>query len=293
MFRLLLVTILALSFATDVVAQTPTRADSVFARARRLVNEGAGAEGRALIDSLVRSTREGSPERADAIYWRAALAPDAATAQRDYVLITVDYSLTPRAADALLGLAQLEYARGDRTAARRHLERMVLEHSQATSITEAWYWLGRTRIELGDIAPGCTALDNARKALPASEVERLNMVEYAAQPCRNLPAAGTAPVTPPASASSSTTPPPVASTTARGAWTVQVAAFNTKAEGERMVSSLKARGHEARVIDPFATGPKLYRVRIGFFATRAEASAMVTRLKSQRIDAIVAETEAQ
>jgi|694.fasta_scaffold50821_6 cell division septation protein DedD len=287
MFRLLLVSLFAVVLTTEAVAQNATRADSVFARARRLVNEGAGTEGRALIDSLVRSTKEGSAERADALYWRAALAPDAATAQRDYVLITVDHSLTPRAADALLGLAQLEYARGDRAAARRHLERLVLEHPQATSITEAWYWLGRTRIEIGDVAAGCQALDSARKALPAAEVERRNMVDYAAQSCRNRPAVGT---TPPAPTPTTTT----ATTTAtRGAWTVQVAAFKTKAEGERLVSSLKARGHEARVIEPFGAGATLYRVRIGFYATRADAVAVVATLKAQRIGAIVAETEAR
>jgi len=294
MFRLLLVSLFAVVLTTEAVAQTATRADSVFARARRLVNEGAGTEGRALIDSLVRSTKDGSAERADALYWRAALAPDAAAAQRDYVLITVDYSLTPRAADALLGLAQLEYARGDRAAARRHLERMVLEHPQATSITEAWYWLGRTRIDLGDVAAGCQALDSARKALPASEVERRNMVDYAAQSCRNLPPAGATPPAPPTvTAPPSTTTTATASAATRGAWTVQVAAFKTKAEGERLVSSLKARGHEARVIEPFGSGATLYRVRIGFYATRADAVAVVAKLKAQRIDAIVAETEAR
>ena len=107
-----------------------------------------------------------------------------------------------------------------------------------------------------------------------------------------MPTAPASCATPPPA--STVTPPPTTQTTApRGAWTVQVAAFNTKAEGERLVASLKARGHEARVIEPFATGARLYRVRIGFYATRAEAQAMVTRLKAQRIDAIVAEAEAQ
>jgi cell division septation protein DedD len=278
--------------ATTLAAQTASRADSVFARARRLVNEGAGAQGRALIDSLVRATPDGSAARADAIYWRAALAPDAAAAQRDYVLLTVEYGLTARAADALLGLAQLEYARGDLPASRRHLERMVLEHPAAASATEGWYWLGRVRIDMNDVALGCAALDSARKALPTTDVERRNQVDFAAQPCQNLPAGGAVPVTPPATtppARSSTTPPPATATA--GAWTVQVAAFNTKAEGTRLVSTLTARGYEARVIDPFATGPKLYRVRVGFYATRAEASAVVAKLKTQRIDAIVAEAE--
>jgi cell division septation protein DedD len=297
MSRLCALLFLSVFTATTLTAQTASRADSVFARARRLVNEGAGAQGRALIDSLVRATPDGSAARADAIYWRAALAPDAAAAQRDYVLLTVEYGLTARAADALLGLAQLEFARGDLPASRRHLERMVLEHPAAASATEGWYWLGRVRIDMNEVALGCTALDNARKALPTTDVERRNQVDFAAQPCKNLPAGGAAPATPPATSPPATTPPARASTTpppataTAGAWTVQVAAFNTKAEGTRLVSTLTARGYEARVIDPFATGPKLYRVRVGFYATRAEASAVVAKLKTQRIDAIVAEAE--
>ena len=54
-----------------------SRADSLHAsyrRAQRLVNDGQGAEGRALIDSLLNAAEPRSPDEADALFWRATLA---------------------------------------------------------------------------------------------------------------------------------------------------------------------------------------------------------------------------
>ncbi len=272
--------LLALPLAPGGAQQVPP--DSVFARAQRLVNEGEGAAGRALIDSLVRATPERSPARADALYWRAQLAPDAAAAQRDFILLIVEYSLTPRAADALLGLAQLEFARGALADARRHLERLVLDHARTPAATEGWFWLGRTRIDSGELAAGCAALDSARAALPATDVERRNQVNFAAQPCRAL-AAGAVPPSAPS-------PPPA--TASRPQWSVQVAAFTARADADRFAATLKRRGYDTRVWDATPNRSR-YRVRIGFFATRAEAQALVNKLKSERQDALVVEAESR
>ena len=102
--------------------------DSIFRRARRLVSEGDGAAGRALVDSLLRAAPEGTPAYGDALFWRGALAETAVDAERDYRRVIVEYPLSPYADDALLSLAELEQARGDRAAAYQHLQRFVREH---------------------------------------------------------------------------------------------------------------------------------------------------------------------
>ena len=62
--------------AQGVAASRPLPAtDSLFRRARRLVSEGDGAAGRALVDSLLRATTEGTPSYGDALYWRGAAVP--------------------------------------------------------------------------------------------------------------------------------------------------------------------------------------------------------------------------
>ena len=88
--------------------------DSVFARAERFVREGDGARGRALVDSVLEASPAGSPLLADALYWRAALASSTADAERDFRRIVVEFATHPRAEGAMLRLAQLEFARGDR-----------------------------------------------------------------------------------------------------------------------------------------------------------------------------------
>jgi len=275
----------------------PPLPEALFTRAQRLVNEGAGAEARVLLDSLVRVTPDGTEARAQALFWRGQLAADVAAAQLDFSRIVVEYPLSPRAADALLGLAQFDVARGDATAAQRYLDRLVLEHPASSAATEGYFWLGRMRLEAGDGRGGCTALDSALARLRPQDVERRNMVEFAAQPCRS----GAAFAAPPAAAAAAAPPgrtataPGTASTTRAPTgpqWSVQAGAFGSKADADRHAARLKAKGHEARVWN--ATPNRLpWRVRVGRFATRAEATALVARLKRDGIDSFIVEAEAR
>ena len=116
---------LAFCAATMAVAQTTTRpTDPVFVRAQALVSDGNGAAGRALIDSVMAATPPNARLYPEALFWRATLASNAADAESDYKHLVVDYPLAPQAEDALLRLAQLELARGDRDGALTHLQRI-------------------------------------------------------------------------------------------------------------------------------------------------------------------------
>ena len=279
------VAMIALLCASRVSAQdsTAARADSLLRRARQLVASGETAAARALADTLMQATAAGSDARAEALFLRATIASNVTQAQTDYRTIIVEHRLSPRAPDAMLRIGQAEYAGGDRAAARRQFERLVLEYAGSTAAGEAWYWLGRVRADDGDVAGGCAALDTARILLPPNDVERRNRVTFAAQRCRSLAAAPA--TTPPAAASPPAQPPAAATPAAR--WSAQVAAYRTRREAENLVASLKTRGHEARV-DSLAASPS-FRVRIGAFANRAGADSLVRRLTSQRITAFVVE----
>ena len=90
----------------------PGASDSVFRRAQRMANDGNAPAARMLVDSMLAVAREGSPEYADALFWRASLAESADAARRDYLRLTVEFSLSPRAEDALLRLAQIALSGG-------------------------------------------------------------------------------------------------------------------------------------------------------------------------------------
>ena len=81
-----------------------------------------------------------------------------------------------------------------------------------------------------------------------------------------------------------TTPMPKAPAVSRpGAWSVQVAAYKTEAEADRLTSSLTQRGYQARVDADGAW----FRVRIGRYATSKEAEEALTRIKAKQMTGFV------
>jgi cell division protein FtsN len=357
--------------ATVVAAQAPPRpTDPVFARAQALVSDGNGVAGRALIDSVIAATQPTARLYPEALFWRATLAANAADAESDYKHIVVDYPLAPQAEDALLRLAQLELARGDRDGALGHLQRIPHDYPRSKSLARASYWTARVLFEKNDIPNACVANSNALAQADASQVELRNQIQYQGQRCpaavaavsspmisaasnppvpvvasttpRSVPA-NTPSVTPAAPTSVAdaaqgekprvidTTPPPpvarskepktvvptqrpkppaeandskpsivdpakapkaavektvtkVSTIPSRGnGYSVQVAAFNHKADAEKLTSSLTKRGYAARVdgsVVPF-------RVRIGRYATEKEAEDALTKIKAKHMDGFV------
>jgi cell division protein FtsN len=170
--------------ATLSVAQAPARPlDPVFVRAQTLVSDGNGVAGRALIDSVIAVTPPTARLYPEALYWRASLAASAADAESDYRHIVVDYPLAPQAEDALLRLAQLELARGDRDGALRHLQRIQRDYPRSKSLARASYWTARVFFEKNDIANACAANANALSQAGTSEVELRNQIQYQGQRC--------------------------------------------------------------------------------------------------------------
>jgi cell division protein FtsN len=334
--------------ATLAVAQTPARlTDPVFVRAQGLVSDGNGAAGRALIDSVIAATPPTARLYPEALYWRASLASNAADAESDYKHIVVDYPLAPQAEDALLRLAQLELARGDREGALIHLQRIPRDYPRSKSLARASYWTARVLFEKNDVPGACTANANALSQAGDAEIELRNQIQYQGQRCPSVAASApttptsvitTAPTvptpTPPAptalpvtekvsvadtvTATASVLTPAVTqnqrpkaptggndtkpitvdiakspatiksptkpSTVSRpSGYSVQVAAYNRKAEADKLTSSLTKRGYSARVDGNVAP----FRVRIGRYATTKDAEDALKRIKAKHMDGFV------
>ena len=188
--------------------------DSIFRRARRMVSEGNGAAGRALVDSMIRVSTEGTPAYGDAIFWRGALAETAAEAERDYRRVIVEYPLSPYADDALLNLAELEQARGDRTAAYQHLQRFVREHPVSPARARAGLAAARLAFEQRDMSHGCAMIADARTSVGTSDVELRNQIEYYGGHCPTTASASDAGPAVVASGAPTTVPSPATATPA-------------------------------------------------------------------------------
>ena len=336
--------------ATLAAAQGTVRPiDPVFVRAQTMVSDGNGAAGRALVDSVLKATPPYAPLYPVALFWRASLASNAADAESDYKHIVVDYPLAPQAEDALLRLAQLELARGDRDAALSHLQRIPRDYPRSKSLARASYWTARVLFEKNDVPNACAANANALSQATTDEIELRNQIQYQGQRCPTVaassvaanppatdavagppaPSVTTPSVTPPAPITASstkpvTTPPvtaaptrqekvqppveardatpsivvptkpspspaPIKATLTTGGYSVQVAAYNHKADAEKLVATLVQRGYQARVdgdILPF-------RVRIGLYATENDAESALKRIKAKHMDGFVARVPAR
>lgn len=195
---------------TRAAAQVPARpADPIFVRAQTLVSDGNGVAGRALIDSVIAKTPQTSQLYPQALFWRATLAANAADAESDYKHIVVDYPLAPQAEDALLRLAQLELARGDRDGALGHLQRIPRDYPRSKSLARASYWTARVLFEKNDVPNACVANANALAQADVSEVELKNQIQYQGQRCP-LPAAVATVAPPPTTSGTANTPAPSA-----------------------------------------------------------------------------------
>src|SRR2546423_4095146 len=193
--------------ATMAVAQTTMRpTDPVFVRAQALVSDGNGVAGRALIDSVLAATQPSARLYPEALFWRATLASNAADAESDYKHLVVDYPLAPQAEDALLRLAQLELARGDRDGALTHLQRIPRDYPRSKSLARASYWTARVLFEKNDILNACAANANALSRAAADEIELRNQIQYQGQRCPSTAGAVASPKSPPTNATVTTSP---------------------------------------------------------------------------------------
>jgi cell division septation protein DedD len=308
---------LSIALLLSVVASAgaaQTTPDAVYARAQALVSEGQGAQGRALVDSMHALSTPGSAARAEALFWRASLAATAADAERDYRAIVVDHATSPRAEDALLRLAQLELARGDRDAALRNLQRLAAEHPNSRNAARTSYWTARVLFDRNDLPGACAASSEAVARVAATDIELKNQIEYQHQRCRGVvvaaatPGAQAAPVTvpprepPPARdirpsipldppvqiGTSAPVVSPAASAARTRSYSVQVAATNTRASAQTIVTRMAGRGYQARIDGTAAP----FRVRVGRYDTRAAATRALAEMKAKGIEGFVATIDA-
>lgn len=309
MFRHVTMFAIALSaVAAPAGGQVATQSglDPVFVRAQQMITAGHDSAGRAVLDSVVTATPEGTTRYAEALFWRGRFNKTSAGAERDYRRIVVEYPLSPRAAESLLLLAQLEMTRRDRVSARMHLERLQREHPGSSVSTRGSVMLAQLAFNDGDDAVGCGAVAAAKESVSASDVELRNQLDYYSARCSNLavrmagrdsagatpPAAAPTPSNPAASRPDRSAPRSAATERAPTGgggratreFSVQVAAYDTRTEAEAHAKRLSGRGYNARVVG----GARPYRVRVGRYPSRERAESARRQVGGR---AIVVEAE--
>jgi hypothetical protein len=253
--------------------QLPPAADSVIAHATKLVSQKDSTGARRLLDSLA-SKGESPLVRAEATYQLALIASSAADRELTLSGLVIDYPFSPRLPAALLALGTLELARNDRDRAALHLTRyLVASTPPDTGRIHASLALGRLLLERGELPRGCASLLVGRSELPETALELRTQFDFSIGRCQGVDTSSKVEQKPVADAA----PAPRRT----GAFTVQVAAYDTKSAAEKLATKLRGQGLEARVVGT----AKPFRVRVGRFATRGEAEEA-----SRRVDSIAKST---
>lgn len=319
--------LLLVALSTRAVGQSsaalPPDAQAAFVRAQALANKGSGAAARLIVDSVIAATTADSPVYPEALYWRAQFAAGPSDAEQDYRRIIVDYPLSPRCGDALLALAQIELARGDRQAAAMHLGRFVAENPQDSSRVQAGLELSKLLLDDNQLVRGCAALLSTQSLAPAGAVELRNQLNFYAPRCQGVDtvvAQSTPTVAPKADSGRSVTG---TKATASGASSKPASATHGLARGGLAPDTLSdsarhaagdslshasdslakvkvpvrssapptvAAGAQKSVSKPVA-GPQQFTLQVAAYTRESDANDEVTKLRALGIDARVVGTE--
>lgn len=236
--------------------------DSILVEAMRLATEGQGDSARAFTQGYLQRLSPNDSLYSEALYAAGVVAGSTADQQLYLRRVSIEFSQSSWADDALLRLAQIAFAEQDFSSALRAAERVVLDYPFSNVVAEANYWAGRSSLELGNVSEACSRLERARETA-GEDVELTNRVRFYLLRC-----GGAADVV--ARDSVRREGP-----TGNGGYAVQVAALQSIAAADELMRALHAEGYAGvRVVQEEG----YLKVRVGRFANRAEATRLVREL---------------
>lgn len=254
--------IIALAFiiaaaTTAASAQTDARLRS----AVQLAAEGLPDSATAIVNGLLAVTPVSDPLYPEILYTQGAIARTTVEMQRSFQKVVVEYPTSPWADDALLRLAQLDFAARNYAGTVRGAEQLRADDPSSPLIPSASYWAARAEFELGKAAEGCAWVTRGL-ASGGADVEARNRLEFLQGRCQT--GADTAAPRP--------APP------ATGAWGVQVAAVSSEASANNVLAQLKTIGMGGSVV---RESGNLYKVRVTGLPSREAADSAVAAIKAK------------
>jgi len=165
--------------APPLAAQTDARLVS----ALRQAQAGDVDSARAAIGRLLATTPAADTLYPQLLYVSALIAPTAQEMERSLQRITVEHALTPWADDALLKLAQLDYAAGNLPGAARSLERLRGDFPDSPVFATAAVWAARSYFDMRTDRLACQWLGLGLARVRMSEPDVRDQLRFFAQRC--------------------------------------------------------------------------------------------------------------
>jgi hypothetical protein len=259
----LLILALALAIATTTAhAQTDARLKT----AVQLAAEGLPDSATAIVNGLLAVTPVSDPLYPEILYTQGSIARTTTEMQRAYQKVAVEYPTSPWADDALLRLAQMDFAARNFAGTVRGAEQIRANDPSSTLLPSASYWAARASFELDKPADACAWITRGLTS-PSADVEAKNRLEFLQGRCSGQ-----------ADTSSGPPAPSPAAQPASGAWGVQVAAVSSQASANSVIADLKAMGMTGTAVKEKGN---LYKVRVLGLASREAADAAAAAIKAK------------
>ena len=300
MKRALVLAGLTLAIAIPASAQQD---DSVLTAAVRLAQEGQGDSARAMLTRRLGATPATDPLYPGMLYTMGQISPSAQAMTQYFRRVALEYAGSPWADDALLRLAQLDFAAGDMPGSLRSIERLRSDYPASDLRALADFWGARAWFEQNRPAEACGFL-NEGLAMVGGNVEVRNQLEFYQARCQGVTAVapGAAAVESPAPAGPVPIPTapapaepaqaeatPAAPAPADGAtpvqnpdaaatvFSVQVAAVGTRDAADKVAADIRAAGLEPVIV----LEGGLYKIRFGRFDDKDQARAAATQIRAR------------
>lgn len=234
--------------------------DSLLREAVRLATEGQADTAQAIVRNQLRAIPANDQRFPEVLFTAGVVATDTDSARSYFRRISLEYSNSSWADQALLRIAQISYATGDLDGAVRAAERVLIDYPFSEVRAGAAFLLARTHLDRRNNAEGCRYLEQARQEA-GDDVELSNRAAFYLQRCADAGAAAGA--------------EPEAPAAGGRFFSVQVAAVSSAAAADAIMQGLRVEGYSPEVVREGG----LFKVRVGRFRQRAAAEELAREVR--------------
>lgn len=243
-----------------VAAPATAQNDSRLVTAVRLAQEGLGDSARSIVGRVLAATPPSSAGHPEVLYTIAVVASSVQDKRLYLQRVVVEYSLSDWADDALLQLAQVDYALGAPGNSVQHVRLLLRDYPTSPLRARAALWGARAAFDTREQPLACQWIATGLASV-GDEVELRGQLEFQQERCRTPTPTALGPAAPPGSVS----------------WVVQVAAVSSRAAADDAVATLRRLDYAAFALQD----GDLWKVRAGPFGSEAQARAALGPIKQR------------
>lgn len=265
--------------AAGLAAQTDPR----LVAAVRLAQDGMSDSARAVAGRILAALQPTDSLYPEAVYTIGLLAANERERRLQLRRVVVDYAQSAWADDALLQLAQLDYAAGNPAGTVRQIDQLLRDYPGSPIGATAAFWGARAAGDLRDAATACRLAEAGLSAAGGQDIELRNQLEFQKQRCQGISAMAADSARNAAADSlarakaDSVARARGARTTSRAGWFVQVSAVATQEAANTESARIRRAGYTPVVVKESG----FLKIRAGGFRTREEAVAALSEIRTR------------